>query len=406
LAEVLELHFSEAAFLHHLRWQAPSMPDHPWEQAAIVEQRMECHLDALLLAGREGFDRFADRLVAEGEPGQAFVAALLALRLGDIGPKEALVEALAGQALEREALIDALRWEVGPAVDAWVIDLLEDPRPAACLAAVRAATQRPALLPRIAKLAEHPAPLVSLEAQRTLTFLSPGVGSPKTKPLLDASFPEAAALALEVLLRRGDTWSAVTFCQALDPAAEPSLQALALDVLAIAGPPGASGVIAGRVARAPALAVQGWIALGLCGERAGLVAMLDRLKGDWEPQQWQELEALFQAASLLTGASIEPALDLDELRPGDLDGMRTRARQAWEPMLARAQDGRRYRRGEEITPAVLARDLVGPGHPRRDLCALELAARFRCPVPFEPRARYAVQSAAAQAIARWADSGK
>jgi hypothetical protein len=406
LAEVLELHFSEAAFLYHLRWRSPSMPGHPWEQAAEVEQRMERNLDGLLLAGREGFNRFADQLVVEGEPGQAFVAALLALRLPDIGPKEALVEALAGQALEREALIDALRWEVGPAVDAWLVDLLEDPRPAACVAAVRAATQRPALLARITRLAEHPVPLVSLEAQRTLTFLSPGASVPRTKPLLDASFPEATALALEVLLRRGDTYSAATFCQALDPAAEHALQIQALEVLAIAGPPGVSGVIAGRVARAPTLAVSGWIALGLCGERAGLVAMLERLKDDWRPEQWQELEALFQAASLLTGESLEPSLDLDEVAAGDLDVMRTRARQAWEPMLARAQDGRRYRRGEEITPAVLARDLVGPGHPRRDLCALELAARFRCPLAFEPRARYAIQSAAAHAIAGWAASGR
>lgn len=87
-----------------------------------------------------------------------------------------------------------------------------------------------------------------------------------------------------------------------------------------------------------------------------------------------------------------------------MTALRARARDAWGPLLARAQAGRRYRRGEELSAAVLARDLAGPAHPRRDLCALELQARFRCPLPFEPRAPHAVQREAARAIAAWATS--
>lgn len=402
VAEVLRLHLEEAGFLWERRWQLPAAPGHGWDEAAEIEERLETHLDALVLAGSPGFDLVAERLAADDEPGQAFAAAVVALRLPRLGPREAVADALAAQAPQAEALVDALRWVTHPDAEAWVAALLDDARPAVRRATARACTLRPARLQRIAELASDPDPAVALEAQRTLAFLAPG-GAEGAERLDPATAP-APALAIEVLLRRGQPATAVAFCQALAEDAAPPLQAFALDVLAIAGPPGASAEIAARVASRRVPAARGWVALGLSGEAAALGAMLARVDAPWAPEHWPELEPLFQAASLVTGAPLQPAIALDEARPDDLTALRARARDAWGPLLARAQAGRRYRRGEELSAAVLARDLAGPAHPRRDLCALELQARFRCPLPFEPRAPHAVQREAARAIAAWATS--
>jgi hypothetical protein len=403
-ADGLAAHLDVAAFLYELRWIAPAWPGRAWEEAAALERRMDLHLDALALTGRAGFELLAGGLTAEGEPGHAFVAARVALRLPAVAPKEAVADALAGPAPEQEALVDALRWEATPEADGWVAHLLDDARPRVRQASLRAATLRPSLAARVQALCADPDALVALEAQRTLALLKPGGAAPAgLERHLDAAAPGASALALELLLRAGRSAPAVAFCQKLPADAPRSLRALALDVLALAGGPSALPAIRGWMASDGALRGPGWIALGVVGDRAALAAMLERLDRPWAPEDWRELEGLFRAASLVTGNALEPAIDLDEAKPAEVAELRARAHAAWDPTLARAEE-RRYRRGEELGPAVLARDLAGPGHPRRDLCALELAGRFGCPVAFEPRAPYAVQAEAARAIAVWAAS--
>jgi hypothetical protein len=402
---VLETYLSEAAFFYERRRAELRAADSTREAAATSEARLELQMDGLVTAGRGAFELFADRLTVEDRPGEVFAATLLCMRLSEIAPKEAVEEALAAPSPQRAAQVDALRFVDGPGGNDWLRHFLIVV-PGARIAVLRACTFHPGLEPAITRLSNDPDPLVSLEARRALAAMgAPGVASASLERHLRSGRPEETALALELLLR-ADPEGAAAACRQIAPDADGALLETALELLALSGGRGASEHIQGTIARRPEIATASWVALGMAGEMGAVDALCVRLDGPWDlPKQRAELEAVCQAALLLTGVLVLPRFNIFDVEREQLDQFRSEARAAWTSAAAdKRARGEHWRRGEPLTPVALLRDLVAPGHPRRDLCKLQMDARFGCRVPFDDRAPLPRQEAALAPLRAWAQS--
>jgi hypothetical protein len=403
IPDVLDTYLSEAAFFYERRCAELCAADGTREAAAAADARLELQMDGLVTAGRVAFQLFADRLTVTDRPGEVFAATLLCMRLPEIAPKEALEEALAGPSSQRAAQVDALRFLVGPNGEDWLRHFLSG-APGARMAVLRASVTHPGLQTAVAPLVGDADPLVSLQAQCTLAAMGvAGLPPVSLERHLQWDRPEETALALELLLRF-DPEAAAAACRRIDPDADLALLQRALDLLALSGARDAVEHIRRTIAQRPEIAAAGWVALGMAGEIGAVDALLARLDAPWDlPEQQAELEALCQAAVLLTGARIPPRFDVFDFQPEELDRFQSDARAVWETGVAGRRPGAGlWRRGELLTPATLLRDLVAPGHPRRDLCKLQMDVRFGCRIPFDDRAPLPRQEAALTPLRAWA----
>jgi uncharacterized protein (TIGR02270 family) len=78
IQDIVAEHADEAPFLWSLRDLAVSAPNYALEDLAELDERVEAHLDGLRLAGPAGWELCVEQLANE-EPGEVFVAAVLAL---------------------------------------------------------------------------------------------------------------------------------------------------------------------------------------------------------------------------------------------------------------------------------------------------------------------------------------
>ena len=107
--EVVEQHASEAAFLWKQREHAAVAPHFKLKHLAKLDARLEAHLHGLLVAGEAGW-HFAQRRLADANPGTVFVAAFLANASGAARRMpQILALALERAAFER-ALCASLAW--------------------------------------------------------------------------------------------------------------------------------------------------------------------------------------------------------------------------------------------------------------------------------------------------------
>jgi uncharacterized protein (TIGR02270 family) len=112
IAEIVDQHAEEAAFLWLLRDAAVSAPHYTLADLANLDQRVEAHLDGLRLAGEGGWETAIREARTHRQPGEVFAAALLALESGDSERVAGVVE-LAGVAASppnARALSSALGW--------------------------------------------------------------------------------------------------------------------------------------------------------------------------------------------------------------------------------------------------------------------------------------------------------
>jgi uncharacterized protein (TIGR02270 family) len=120
---IIEQHAEEAAFLWPQRDAAIHEPHYSLKDIAHLDDRLEAHIDGLRIAGETGWE-ICKQALALNEPGEVFVAALLAFE-GDDGQRVDEVLKVAIEAPENwRALISALGWLSDEDYQRWVPGLL------------------------------------------------------------------------------------------------------------------------------------------------------------------------------------------------------------------------------------------------------------------------------------------
>ena len=109
IADIICQHAEEASFLWLLRDGAVCAPHYSLKDLAELDERIEAHVDGLRIAGETGWEICKEQLAWE-EPGEVFVAAVLAF---EIGREEYINEVIetGTQSLELvRGVISALSW--------------------------------------------------------------------------------------------------------------------------------------------------------------------------------------------------------------------------------------------------------------------------------------------------------
>jgi uncharacterized protein (TIGR02270 family) len=106
---IVQQHAEEAAFLWLLRDRAVHEPHYTLNDLAKLDNRIEAHLDGLRTAGDSGWEICKEALAWE-EPGEAFVAALLAFETGETVRIRVVLKAGSASVELSRGVASALGW--------------------------------------------------------------------------------------------------------------------------------------------------------------------------------------------------------------------------------------------------------------------------------------------------------
>ncbi|MCP4748885.1 MAG: TIGR02270 family protein [Desulfobacteraceae bacterium] len=110
ISVVIDQHAEEAAFLWIQRNSAIEEPHYDLEDLAGLDGRVEAHLDGLRIAGEYGWQICKETMAAFEEPGETFVAGVLAFESKDPERMDAMLAAVEMDDELLGALICALGW--------------------------------------------------------------------------------------------------------------------------------------------------------------------------------------------------------------------------------------------------------------------------------------------------------
>lgn len=406
-----EEHLEEAAFLYDQRRALASREDVAWTRLQDFEERLEAHLDALIVGDALALEVCRRRAV-EGEPGELFAAVCVFCRNTESSLLASVLRELDyGDPLRVQAVVDALKIEMP---DAWLEPLLR-------------------------AVASGRGPIVSLLA-KVIGYRRVQRADVLTDALRKAGPQEQASLlwALGKIRNGISTDIVAAWLQSSDAA----VQTAALRAgLRMQDPTTAERVTALGAAQCPA------IEAGLAGERTMAAALIPALRGAETPRDVivalgllgdlasvRPLLALLQVEELalpvaqslyvITGADLfASTLVVDEMTEEEMfehereEFRRTGAMplrgdgkpfgenvsrlsvdvRAWSDWLqansGRFVAGRRYRLGRPYDPGVLLQCLESEIYPRtyRNLVTDELLIRYGLDLPMETDMRVAVQ---------------
>ncbi|MEP0548460.1 MAG: hypothetical protein ABJF88_16100 [Rhodothermales bacterium] len=404
-------HLEEAAFLYEQRRHGLlDDPDLAWMDLADTEDRLEAHLDALVLGGDLALALCRER-VEEGDAGELYAALCVCCRQQR---KDLLVAALDSVEADDEERVLAVRDALASDLpDAWADTLTDwlshgDVWRQRVVAYV-IGSRRIAVAPRLVAALPEAAPDAVPDLLRALGR----VGTDAERSAIwsyvrheHAAVREAATLAL---LRLGGQ-AAVKHAAVHIPAP------WAMLLLGVSGGAEHRAAIHAHAA-AEGATPDGLLALGLLGDPQSVALFLDSL------QDPALAEAAALALHLLTGADLDEdvfvpeEIDEDELFDDELEAFRrgevptrpdgepfgtTRTRLSqdreawgawWEGQKGRFQSGLRYRLGEPCTPTSVVRALESKRMPRkmRQLLSEELIIRYSAGAYFEADAAVAAQ---------------
>lgn len=382
---IYQEHRDEAAALYDLRTRYLDDVTVPLDFLAEVDQRLEAHLDGIVLGGVEARAVCAE--AGAGEPGLVNLAARGLIRSQQREPFLELIETVdLGDPALRRGLADALEWEL---LDGWASTAdaaLSPVGPAGKAVWARVAgVRRLPVAPRLVAILErHP------EVRADALWALGQLGDPSALPVVrahiaspDPAVAQAAGIAA-LRLRMPDATSRLAAGLGASPA-------LALPFALAAGEHGWS-----HLAALDDAVVEGdtVLALALTGDTRAVPALLTFLEVP------RVAPAAAMALALLTGAG--PLDDIEVPRPAamsdddedtavplsadaDLEapGMvveLSRDPARWEALLAahRWASGARYQLGEPASPEATLRALSCAALPRRlrGLLADELAIRY------------------------------
>ncbi len=415
-------HLEEASFLYSQRCVLLAEGRLPWPDVAEFEERLEAHLDALVLGGEAACDVCRER-ITEGDAGELFAAISVFCRLGARDDVETVQESLDAADTDRmQAMTDALIREMP---DEW-----QD----ACLQSV--AEDKPHAARLLARLAGFR----RLSAGDALLKLLPGKASSEAADILQAlgkiRYVEAAPVLLEQYLFCDDEALRLLAAQALMMMGE--IQALehcrsiaatydwADLLLGISADRWAATVLIEK-ARERKVGPDSVLALGLSGD----VEVVETLLAYVTEADTAGVAA--RALNLITGAEIyedvfiPEKMDEEEMFPEEIEDLRqgryptrpdgkpygeniTRLSQNpadWEAWWAANSSlfssGSRYRFGKPFTPVSLLETLQRESTPSaiRQLAYDELVIRYGLNLPFETGMTVVQQNYILPYIAQW-----
>ena len=408
-----EEHLEEASFLHGQRAALLASDELPWRGLAPFEDRLEAHLDALVVGGDLALE-VCWRRCTEGDAGEAFAAISVFCRhlRADL-VAAALASADGSQLAQLDAIADALKENIPPS---WV-DFVErallrgEPKLARVLAQV-AAYRR---LPVGGALCTFGA-VQGIQSEAIATALgrlacSEGAAllrdwlASKDEPVRDAA---ALALlrsgALNHLASAKETWAGLAgprdaAARLLAPDRRPSK--CRLEAVGLAGDPAQIERLLAwlddpELADAAAWALDTLTGANLRGARFVEAAVNEDELSDRERMAWQENGNPPRRPDGAAYGQLEQQVSTDPVVWGE-----------WlETHRSNLADGRRYRSGLPMSPVVLAGNLADPrsGRRLREFAADELAIRYRCPVPFETSMPVARQLRALRGIQQWVEA--
>jgi uncharacterized protein (TIGR02270 family) len=404
LIELYGEYLEEASFLYGQRRALLHDPGIPWKRIGEFEERLEAHLDGLVVGGGLALEVCA-RHAAEGDSGELFAAVCVFCRQDRREMALAALDRLdPGDPEKAGAAADALKYEI-PAT--WVRDMLTllengDAKLVPILARAfgyRRVECGPQLLAAAKRCASAALPEVVWALGR-LAF------QPAAGLLLDylrsEDEPVRAAAAL-ALTRLGDS-SAVAYC--LEEARAKSWPILPAALGAGRGSLALFGELAGKSPESMA-------ALGILGDMAGVPLLISKLA---DPRV---AGTAADALEWLTGAGLhetvfvpdEPEEDRGDGRPFGSKMTRTsrdagRWDEWWRANAHRFTPGVRYRAGAPLSPARLVEVLACENSPHdlRRYSAEEMATRYGRDSGFEVDTPVARQAAVLSDCSLWSAS--
>jgi uncharacterized protein (TIGR02270 family) len=406
LQHIVERHAQNASFLWHLRDRATGRPRFALIHLARLDERVEAHLDGLRVAEDAGWE-ICKAALPEGEGGEVFAAALLAIERDDLRGIAHVLDASVGDPARARGIVSALGWAPPSAARRIAAGLLAPACPPSlrCLGIAACAVNRIDPEKALDAAVRSDDPGLRRRALKAVGELGRADLLPAVEQQLDAEDEEArfraawsagllgsakAAPVLWALAAAGGPWAerAVAMAARLtDPgAAGPCLEALASRPerlrLAIAG----AGAL-GDPAHVP------WVLRAMAtpevarvaGEAYALMtgADLDEAKLEGRPPPG------FEAGPSDDPSDEDVAMDPDEdLRWPDVGAVAAH----WERCRGEMSAGERYFLGRAISAGWMREVLRNGGQRRRAAAAVELV-RMEPGVLFEVRAPAARQKA-------------
>ena len=362
LPDIVEEHAEEAAFLYDQRSFLRRTGQDAWPLVGVIEDRMEAHLDGLLIAGPAGVEAAA--AWADRDPGAAWASAEVLAKTDAIGAAATLAGGTRSGAFQ-DAVASGLRRAAPPSwSDAWATSLAGDGPFSVALAADVVGAQRIALGEAVldaldaARATEVPALIGALSELRYWPALSV-----LFHRHLRSDDPSVAAAAALALVRFGEPRAV----EALDRWAQEGRGPV--EALAVAGRRSAGATLAQSLALgSPGASV----AAGLFGDVRLVPALIDHL--DTDP------------AGAALGLYIMTGGIQDGGRVSGPAGPETeRGRRAWDAWWDRHsdrfEDSVRYRLGQPATASTVVASAMAPG----------LSPDVRRWIRVETRVRYGVE---------------
>ena len=416
-------HLEEASALWEQRAADRENPELSWLDLGEEQDRLEAHLDALVLGGDLAL-AVCRQQALEGDPGELHAALRVFCRLQRsdlIGVAMEGIDPENDEALD--ALSDALTADMP---DAWVPgavrpDRLDDPRRlrlAADLITDRQLAGRDALLDT---LPSAPAG-VRAHIVRALGRTADGIVESSVRSLLKDDDAQVRLEAAVTLLRSGSPQAAPTVLSAArtDPALVPTL--------ALAGHETALSWLHDVLKHPPSAAIAA-DTLGLMGAPPSVAPLIEALNGD-------EADAAAQALVLITGADLTTETFIEDVPAEDelFDEERERLERGepllppdqkprgttivgpstdpeawqtwWETNGAAFESADRFRLGHPAGPESQVASLAAPfvPHRLRGWIVDELAVRYRMPLTFETTWEVNRQLAALEEMRAWAEA--
>src|SRR5262245_63468706 len=126
IPDVVEQYAEEAAFLWCLRDAATDEPHYALRHLAVLEERIEAHIDGLRVAGDAGLSIAWGQLDQRAGPGELFVAATLSLESRNGASLERALQLAESAPPSRRGLFGALGWASRDALRGHVVAWLDD----------------------------------------------------------------------------------------------------------------------------------------------------------------------------------------------------------------------------------------------------------------------------------------
>lgn len=377
-------HLEEASFLYDQLTYAEPDPELSWLDRADDEERLEAHLDALIIGGDLALAVCAQQ-GAEGDAGELYAAVCTFCRQDDTKRLDAVLDALDTDDPERvQAVADAL---CDDAPNGWwdrIAALLDADDPALQRIGARVLGYR-----RWSGRAERLVHLLSSDddalvetAAWTLGRVEVDAARQPLFRLLEHENSDVCQSGALALLRLGEP-AAISFC-----ARKSGSETWPLIPLSLAGTPAYRPLLqeAASTENAPPDAL---IALGLLGDPAAVDLLLYQLADDHLAEPAADALDLITGAGLTETVFVPEEIDEDELFDDELEAYRrgkhpthpsgapygtevTRLAQDadawrawWNDHRSRFASGTRYLFGERHGPAALLAGLAAPSTPDR-----------------------------------------